>query len=584
MYEATGIKLQKKVSTNGTVVKTTNYVGGLVYEGTTDKFLHTEEGRVVLKENGQEKEEYQYHLKDHLGNVRVTFTTADREEMTSMYLLTMEPEFAVLEGETFSNLETRQVDVLNNKTEGGKASARLNAFESRVMGPSMSLKVMPGDTIKMNVFAKYDMKAKTKDAVTGMAAIVASSFVTEEMAPEAAIIVRQALQAPLSAAQTTLFAKDHTIPKAYLNYLFFDKNMKYKTGGFKQVSEEALGKFEEMELDFAPQEEGYLMIYVANQTNEPLDVFFDQMAVEHTSGPIIRVDDYYPFGMAFNTGTLTGALTNKYLYNGKELQQELGLDWYDYGARMYDASLGRWFVIDPLSDKYNSFSPYIYTLNNPIIFIDEDGREVVFNYSGCGAKGGGVVSLGMSIQIGTAKDDHGTTFYSAGSYQRFDDFNSSKPGFVVGGDFALANWSRYIDRESKTFKESINREAPLEISVLPFNIIVSDHGFGYGFDLGLGAAFGMINFDEVTSYSFSSEETEAIAAMEDVVLSNLNVENIIDIKDKNGNITGREGYLNIGEKTIKMVSGVNENNSQVYWESEAYKKSVEEKKDYYYGF
>ncbi len=379
MYDATGIKLQKKVSKNGTVVKTTDYVGALVYEGTADKFLHTEEGRVVLKENGQEKEEYQYHLKDHLGNVRVTFTTAEREEMTSMYLLTMEPEFAVLEGETFGNLETRQVDVLNNKTEGGKASARLNAFESRVMGPSMSLKVMPGDTIKMNVFAKYDMKAKTKETVTGMAAIVASSFVTEEMAPEAATIVRQALQTPLSAVQTTLFAKDHTIPKAYLNYLFFDKDMKYKTGGFKQVSEEALGKFEEMELDFAPQEEGYLMVYVANQTNEPLDVFFDQMAVEHTSGPIVRVDDYYPFGMAFNTGTLTGVLTNKYLYNGKELQQELGLDWYDYGARMYDAQLGRWHVADPLADKYHSWSPYNYTVNNPILFVDPDGRDVDYS-------------------------------------------------------------------------------------------------------------------------------------------------------------------------------------------------------------
>lgn len=370
VYDATGVKLQKKVSKNGTVVKTTDYVGALVYEGTADKFLNTEEGRVVLKENGQEKEEYQYHLKDHLGNVRVTFTTADREELTSTYLLTMEPEFAVLEGETFGNLETRQVDKLYNKTVGGKASAKLNAISGKAVGPSMSLSVMPGDTVKMTVHAKYDQKASTKDAVTGIAAIVASAFTPEDATPEMSQLINQAMLKPLGASQVALFAKDNTIPKAYLNYLFFDKKMKYKKGGFQQITEAAHGKFEEITLDFAPEEEGYLMVYVANQTAENIDVFFDQMAVEHTSGPIIRVDDYYPFGMAFNTGTLAGALTNKYLYNGKELQQELGLDWYDYGARMYDAAVGRWHAMDPLQQFH---SPYVYAANNPIRFIDPSG-------------------------------------------------------------------------------------------------------------------------------------------------------------------------------------------------------------------
>ncbi len=370
VYDATGNKLQKKVSKNGTVVKTTNYVGALVYEGTTDKFLHTEEGRVVLKENGQEKEEYQYHLKDHLGNVRVTFTTADREELTSMYLLTMEPEFATLESETFGNLETRQVDKIYNKTVGGKASAKLNAIGGKAVGPSMSLEVMPGDTVKMTVHAKYDQKASTKDAVTGIAAIVASAFTPEDATPEMSQLISQAMLKPLGASQVALFAKDNTIPKAYLNYLFFDKRMQYKKGGFQQISEAAHSKFEEITLDFAPEEEGYLMVYVANQTAENIDVFFDQMSVEHTSGHIIRVDDYYPFGMAFNTGTLAGALTNKYLYNGKELQQELGLDWYDYGARMYDAQIGRWHAVDPLQQFH---SPYVYAANNPIRFIDPSG-------------------------------------------------------------------------------------------------------------------------------------------------------------------------------------------------------------------
>ncbi|WP_041251929.1 RHS repeat-associated core domain-containing protein [Flavobacterium indicum] len=68
----------------------------------------------------------------------------------------------------------------------------------------------------------------------------------------------------------------------------------------------------------------------------------------------------------------------KYKYNGKELQDEMGLNMYDYGARNYDPSIGRWMNMDELSEKYTSFSSYNYCVNNPARVIDPDGKQIIY--------------------------------------------------------------------------------------------------------------------------------------------------------------------------------------------------------------
>lgn len=94
------------------------------------------------------------------------------------------------------------------------------------------------------------------------------------------------------------------------------------------------------------------------------------------NGGILQESDYYPFGMQFNS-TLGGE--NKYLFNSKELQDEqlgeINLDLYDYGARFFDPMLGRWHVVDPLSENNIHLSPYNYSINNPIRYVDPDGNH-----------------------------------------------------------------------------------------------------------------------------------------------------------------------------------------------------------------
>ena len=69
-------------------------------------------------------------------------------------------------------------------------------------------------------------------------------------------------------------------------------------------------------------------------------------------------------------------------YNGKELDRMHGLDWYDYGARMYDPVIGRWTTVDPLAEKYYDVSPYVYCHNNPINRYDPNGMDDYFNQKG----------------------------------------------------------------------------------------------------------------------------------------------------------------------------------------------------------
>ncbi len=91
------------------------------------------------------------------------------------------------------------------------------------------------------------------------------------------------------------------------------------------------------------------------------------------NGKLEERNDYYPFGGLMGKG-LNGDFQS-YKYNGKELERQIGFDIYDYGARRYDAATCRFTTMDPLAEKYYSTSPYAYCVNDPVRFVDPDGKK-----------------------------------------------------------------------------------------------------------------------------------------------------------------------------------------------------------------
>jgi RHS repeat-associated protein len=91
---------------------------------------------------------------------------------------------------------------------------------------------------------------------------------------------------------------------------------------------------------------------------------------------VVQMEDYYPFGLAFNSYSRENSTPQDYKYNGKEEQTELSLGWLDYGARMYQPELGRFFTQDRFAEKYFDFTPYQYGANSPMNFVDINGDSL----------------------------------------------------------------------------------------------------------------------------------------------------------------------------------------------------------------
>ncbi len=384
IYDAAGVKLAQEVyDASYNLLKKTEYVGEFIYE-TADgannglSLIQHEEGRIVPSSDATNNYAYQYHLKDHLGNTRVTFTTTP---VSLSFVATMETENNIDEEEEilFMNLDSTRVtfNSADANSDGGNEVIRVNG--TRPMGIGIALPVEAGDTLDMQVNAYYegDSTYNTNVALSTLISAIAGGF----GGLNGGTAEQQAVYDVFDNSVGTyglMGTGDADVPAAYLNYILFDNSMNDYQHGHIQVSSAAKMNHELLELNgVTASQDGFVYVFLSNESASDNWVYFDDMVVRHTQGDmIIQTDDFTPFGLAFNNGyQRITAKRNDFMYNGFEEQTELDWGVYDYQARYYDPSIGKFLQVDPMADSMKRHSPYNYAFDNPIRYIDPDGMS-----------------------------------------------------------------------------------------------------------------------------------------------------------------------------------------------------------------
>uniref|UniRef100_UPI002637D9F5 RHS repeat-associated core domain-containing protein n=1 Tax=uncultured Microscilla sp. TaxID=432653 RepID=UPI002637D9F5 len=380
-YDAAGIKLNKVViDSTGAQTSRTDYIGSFVYENDELQFVHTAEGRALAPGalDGNAAFVYEYHYKDHLGNLRVAF----REGQTQTTQATLE-DIVMDKQQGFEYKdEVRTTDPTNANNHVAKLTT------AQPLGMLRNLEVSKGDQVTVKVKAYYTGSPTNNQAVDwgltlgNLSQTAGNTNSGEVSSQNSPFLLNLGLSITPSNGGNNPNA---SVPSGYLKSVFYtqDGTPVAVSLQIKHLQVNA-GQWQALELSYIATERGYLQVFAANESDQT--VFFDDMVVEHTPQLIVQENHYYPFGMNLRGIEKQGKPEHRWKFGGKEFDKTFGLNWGDFEARQYDALLGRWFVIDPKVEEFYTASPYNYALNDPVNMIDPDGKapldHIYMNASG----------------------------------------------------------------------------------------------------------------------------------------------------------------------------------------------------------
>ena len=410
IWDANGNKLAKVVNEIGQAATKTLYLEGTVYENNQLQFLSHEEGRFryvkhyYLKGDSAYGFVTDYFIKDRQGNTRLVLNPYSD---TVRYFATLETPYRAKENALFTHIDqTAYPDSLvpggypidTSLTNPNKYVSRLNGSGNKV-GPMLVLHVMSGDTITMACKAFYrpngsagSPTSPVPDLLTSIATGIVGA--SGDIHGTVAELSNTSTSPMLGALNSFLHGRDTsstTKPRAYLNWMLVGEDFKL-VGSYPQSSALQVGNADVLntlaQSNVPITRNGYIIVYPSNETQN-WDVFFDNLVVEHKTGPLLEETHYYPSGMEMKAlcSKASGKLSNKYKFGGKEKQDEefsdgKGLSCYDFSARMYDPQLMRFMSLDPHGESYPWSSPYAYGFNNFAQVTDPTGKDGVVTGSG----------------------------------------------------------------------------------------------------------------------------------------------------------------------------------------------------------
>jgi RHS repeat-associated protein len=256
-------------------------------------------------------------------------------------------------------------------------------------------------------------------------------------------------------------------------------------------------------------------------------------------------DNYYPFGLTFNSYQRENSVNQDYKYNGKELQDELGLDWLDYGARMYMPELGRFMTVDPLSEKYAFQTSYAYAANNPIRFID---------WMGMGPGDPKVVNGVYYVQV----SNYSMNLVQRGALNRFTTTvqgrydNSSKSDYYV-------NLQQYKGSGIAKAGAFIGGSSPSEWPVIGQNV---ENGNVSGTSTDNSRAYFAVGEDGKMQAGVGNPPSDASLAFGGGIPIAINGQKYGE--ETSGDILGAKGYANQNSTSVgKVVIGFNSETNEM---------------------